>query len=355
MTKTRIAVAGAGLIGRAHIKVAQASATCTLSAVVDPSPAAAAIAKEAGVPLHASLDELFAKDRPDGMILATPNPLHVPQALRCVDERMPVLLEKPIAPTVAEALRLVRAADAARVPILIGHHRAHSPIMAKAKEVVDSGVLGRLVAVMGSAVFFKPDHYFDEGPWRREAGGGPILINMIHEVHNLRMLCGEIVGVQAIASRATRGFPVEDTVAIGLSFANGALGSFMLSDTAACARNWEHTSQENRAYPTYPDEDCYIVMGTSGSLSIPTMRLKTYDRIEDRSWWKPFRTSVAEMVRADPITLQLEHFGAVIRGEASPLVSARDGLANLRVTEAITEAAVSGSTVRIEGSDRGFI
>jgi predicted dehydrogenase len=229
--------------------------------------------------------------------------------------------------------------------LLIGHHRAHSPIMAKAREVVERGTLGPLVAVMGSAVFFKPDHYFVDGPWRREPGGGPILINMIHEVHNLRILCGDIVAVQAFASHATRGFPVEDTVAINLRFASGALGSFMLSDTAACARNWEHTSQENKAYPTYDDEDCYVVMGTFGSLSIPTMRLKTYDRAEDRSWWKPFRMSVAEMVRDDPLKHQLEHFGAVVRGEASPLVSARDGLANLRVTEAIGEAAKTGQLV----------
>jgi predicted dehydrogenase len=241
----------------------------------------------------------------------------------------------------------VEAADARATPILIGHHRAHSPIMAKAREIVDSGVLGRLVAVMGSATFLKPDHYFDDGPWRREPGGGPILINMIHEVHNLRMLCGEIVAVQALASNAIRGFPVEDTVTINLRFASGALGSFMLSDTAACARNWEHTSRENKAYPTYDDEDCYVVTGTSGSLAIPTMRLKTYARAEDRSWWKPFTVDVAQVTRKDPLALQIEHFGAVVRGEARPLVSARDGLANLRVTEAITKAAATGRIVTL--------
>jgi predicted dehydrogenase len=347
MDKTRIAVAGAGYIGQAHIDVLLASRRCALSAVVDPSPAAAAVAAKSGVPLYASLAELLHDARPDGVVLATPNQLHVEHALQCIAADVPMLLEKPIAPTVAEAQTLVQAADAAGARILIGHHRAHSPIMGKARQVVDSGMLGKLVAVTGSATFFKPDVYFADAPWRSQPGAGPVLLNMIHEVHNLRMLCGEIVAVQAFASNATRGFAVEDTVAINLRFASGALGSFMLSDTAACARSWEQTSQENKAYPSYADEDCYVISGTNGSLSVPTMRLKTYPRPDDRSWWKPFEEGVVGVVREDPLKHQIEHFGAVVRGEAEPLVSARDGLANLRVTEAIIEASRSGRVVAL--------
>ena len=337
--KTRIAVAGAGLIGRAHIAALRASASCELSAVVDPSPSAQAS--------FATIAELLRKDRPDGIVLATPNQFHVSQALECIEAGVAVLVEKPVADSLAEGEKLVREVERKRARVLVGHHRAHSPIMAKAKEVVQAGHLGRIVAIMGSATFFKPDHYFDDGPWRKQQGGGPILINMIHEVHNLRMLCGEIVAVQAIASHAVRNFPVEDTVAINLQFANGALGSFMLSDTAACPRSWEQTSQENKAYPTYEDEDCYVIAGTNGSLSVPTMRLKTYARPQDRSWWKPFQVGRVEITREDPIRLQMEHFGAVVRGEAQPVVSAADGLANLRVTEAITEAARTGAIVRL--------
>jgi predicted dehydrogenase len=329
------------------MQAARQSASVELSAVVDPSPAARAHADAAGVPLYGSLAELFAKDRPDGIVLATPNALHVPQALECIAAGMPMLLEKPIAPTVADAEQLVHAADEAKAKILIGHHRAHSPIMATAKRVIDSGVLGRLVAVTGTAMFFKPDHYFEEAPWRREIGAGPILLNLIHEVHSLRMLAGEIVAVQAFASHAVRGFAVEDTVAINLRFTGGALGTFLLSDTAASAKSWEQTSQENKTYPTYDDEDCYVIAGTNGSLAMPTMRLKTYPRDEDRSWWKPFETGVVGMVRGDPIKKQMEHFGAVVRGETAPLVSARDGLANLRVTEAIVAAAKSGTTIKV--------
>jgi predicted dehydrogenase len=343
----RIAVAGAGAIGMAHIAVIRQSPHCVLSAIVDPSASAVPVAAAHGVPLHRSLDELLAQDMPDGIILATPNALHVTQALQCMAAGLPILLEKPIATTVREAQVLVDQVEATGAQVLIGHHRAHSAIMAKAKQVVDSGRLGPLVAVMGSAMFFKPDSYFSDAPWRREIGAGPILINLIHDVHNLRMLCGDIVAVQALKSHATRGFAVEDTVAINLRFANGALGSFMLSDTAASARSWEQTSQENQAYTSYDDEDCYVISGTFGSLSVPTMRLKTYGRAEDRSWWKPFEVETLDMVRDDPLVRQIAHFCDLIHGRAQPLVSALDGLHNLRVTEAIAQAAQSGGVVEL--------
>ncbi len=345
MMKQKIAVAGAGYIGQAHVSCLQQSATCVLSAIVDPAPAAVAVAAEAGVPLFKTLDELISKARPDGIVLATPNQFHVGQAIACIDADIPILLEKPIATTLAEGEQLVKIVEETGARVLIGHHRAHSPIMARAKEIIDAGTLGRLVGIMGSAVFFKPDHYFTDNPWRKQTGGGPILLNMIHEVHNLRMLCGEIVEVQALSSNAIRGFPVEDTVSINLRFANGALGSFLLSDTAACPRSWEQTAQENKAYSTYDDEDCYVITGTFGSLSLPTMRMKTYANAGDRSWWKPFDESVAAMTREDPLTRQMEHFGAVVRGEVLPIVSARDGCENLRITEAIVQSSRTGTVV----------
>jgi predicted dehydrogenase len=347
MDKVRVAIAGAGMIGLRHIEETQKSKSAKLSAIVDPLPKAADVAKKEGVPLYKSLDELFAKDRPDGVVLATPNRMHVEQGLQCVAAGIPVLVEKPVGHTLNEGLRLVRAAERANAKLLVGHHRPHSPVLHKAVEIIHSGVLGKLVAVQGSAMFYKPDNYFDEAPWRHEPGGGPILINMIHEVGNLRAMVGEIVAVQAFASSATRGFPVEDTVAINLRFQNGALGSFLLSDTAASPKSWEQTSQENKSYPTYPDEDAYVVVGTDGSLAVPTMRLKYYGKKEDRSWWKPFEERAIAFERADPLAHQIEHFAAVIRGEAKPLVSGRDGLQNLRVTDAIAEAAKSGRVVEV--------
>jgi predicted dehydrogenase len=56
------------------------------------------------------------------------------------------------------------------------------------------------------------------------------------------------------------------------------------------------------------------------------------------------------MQREDPLALQMAHFAQVIRGQAEPLVSARDGLHNLRVTEAIAQAAETGALVHLDGA-----
>jgi len=346
MSDVRIAVAGAGLIGKRHIEEVDASDAARLCAVVDPFPAAAEVAGTFGVPWCSSLRELFEKDRPDGVILATPNRLHVAGGLECVAAGVPVIVEKPIGDSVEDATRLVEAGEAAGVPVLTGHHRNYSPVMAKAREIVRSGRLGPIVAVTGTALFHKPDDYFDTGGgWRREPGGGPILINLTHEVNNLLSLVGDIVRVHAVASNAARGFPVEDTVAMVFTFADGALGTFLLSDAAASARSWEQTSQEDASYPSYPDEDAYHIAGTTGSLSVPTMRLKVFPG--QRSWWEPFDTSIEPVDRSDPLANQIRHFAAVIRGDEAPICSGRDGLRTLQVVAAVTTSARTGVPVEL--------
>jgi len=348
MAKVRIAVAGAGMIGMRHIEEIVASPTCALAAIVDPGPKAPEIAEKHRVPLYKSLAECFAKDIPEGVVIATPNAMHVDQGLACVAAGVPCLVEKPVGHTLEEGRRLVDAAEKAGHKLLVGHHRRHSPILHKAVEIVESGALGRIVGVMGSAVFCKPAGYYDPPyDWRRQPGGGPILINMVHEVGNLRSMVGEIASVQAFASNATRKFEVEDTVAINLRFRNGALGTFLLSDTAASPRSWEQTSRENKDYATCEDEDAYVIVGTMGSLAVPTMRLRTYASEGSRSWYTPFESKTVPLTRADPLARQIEHFGKVIRGEEEPLVTGRDGLVNLRVVEAISEAARTGSIVDI--------
>ena len=340
----RISVVGAGLIGTRHIEEVEASASAQLASIVEPGPAGREVADRFDVPLYRSLAELIERDKPDGVILATPNRMHVDGGLECVQAGVPVIVEKPIGDTVAGATRLVETAEAAGVPLLTGHHRNYSPIMTRAREIVHSGRLGPIVAVVGTALFYKPDDYFEVGGgWRREHGGGPLLLNLTHEVNTLMSLVGDIVQVQAVTSNSTRGFPVEDTAAMVFTFANGALGTFLLSDAAGSPRSWEQTSRENASYPTYEDEDCYHIAGTTGSLSVPTMRLTVFPG--QRSWWEPFERVRDAVDRGDPLANQVTHFADVIRGEAQPICSGRDGLKTLLVVGAVAESARTGRPV----------
>lgn len=347
MSRLRIAIAGAGAIGREHAVRIGRSSECVLVAFADPSAKAALMAREFGVTLYADLPSLLARETPDAVIIATPNAMHVSGALLCLEAGVPPLIEKPIAETVADAKLIAETSKRTGVPALVGHHRRHSSVLQRAREIVQSGDLGRIVAVTASATFVKPDEYFTDGPWRAQPGGGPLLINLIHEIDNLRSLVGNITEVQAFASNSTRGFAVEDTVAINLRFANGALGTFLLSDCAASPRSWEQNSGENKSYDPHPDLDCYVIAGTRGSLAVPTLRMDVYEG--KRSWWAPLTTSHVAYEEVDPLQRQLAHFCAVVRREAEPLVSADEATRTLAVTMAVAEAARSGGAIAIAG------
>src|SRR5947209_13130789 len=264
---TRIAVIGAGLIGRKHLGILKDDSAFEIAGVADPAPQAEVYARENGFAYFDNAEALLDKTKPDGVIIANPNALHRETALLCIARKIPAIVEKPVADTLADARAIVEAAVKANIPVLTGHHRRHNPIMQAARDFVASGGLGRIVAANGTWLHRKPDDYFNV-TWRREAGGGPILINAIHDIDCLRMVVGEIESVQATASSRTRGFAVEDTAAAVLTFANGALGTFIVSDATPSPWNWEATSRESAITPAEL-ENCFVIAGRRGSLSIP--------------------------------------------------------------------------------------
>lgn len=339
----RIAVLGAGLIGRRHVEHVAACPDAVLAAIADPTSAARELADTHGVPWFADIGGLIETGRPDGVIVATPNALHVEHALAAIAAGIPVLVEKPLADTLEGAERLVAAAEAAGVPLAVGHHRRHNPMISEARRLVEEGRLGRLVAVHSFFWLMKPDDYFDV-PWRREAGAGPVLINLSHDIDLMRYLCGEVTAVQAMDSRAVRGNAAEESCVITLRFENGALGTITLSDTVVAPWSWEHTTGENPVYPQ-TDETCYFLAGTEGSLSIP--KLELWRNPVKKSWWEPFEVTRHIAPKADPLPLQIAQFVRVIRGEEAPLVPGREGLAAMRVIDAVKRAVRSGETVRL--------
>ncbi|MCW1750421.1 Gfo/Idh/MocA family protein [Rhizobium acaciae] len=346
MKPLEIAVMGAGLIGRRHVERILSEPGTVLSAVIDPSAAGRDFAETVGARSYRNFLDIRVEDRPDGVIVATPNQLHVENGMEIVAVGIPVLIEKPIADDVDAAAALVAAGEKAGIPLLVGHHRRHNPMVLAVKQIVDGGRLGRIVTVHGTFWVAKPDDYFDI-PWRREAGAGPVFVNLIHDVDLFRYLFGEVEAVHAMESHAVRNHAVEDTTVVTLRFASGVLATLNGSDAVAAPWSWETTTGENPAFPRY-DQFCYQIGGTRGSLGIPDLTLWTSSSKPD--WLEQLAQERVPYQAADPLCVQLRHFCDVIRGDATPLVSGREGLATLRVVEAIKRSARWGQMIHLSNA-----
>lgn len=343
----RIALIGAGLFGRHHIGILSADPGFVLCGIADPAPESRALAARLGVPWSAHPEEILDAQAPDGAIVATPNALHVPHGLSCLARGIPALVEKPVADTPEGGLALAEAAEASGVPLLVGHHRRHNPILETAREAIAAGRIGRPVAASINWLIRKPDDYFDAA-WRREPGGGPVMINLVHEVDALRFLLGEVAEVQAMTSSATRGFAVEDTATVLLRLAGGMLATVAISDAAASPWNWEQTSGENPAFSLQP-ADNGVITGTEGGLSLPHLELWRHDPASGLppGWNAPMVRERLSFAPDDPYRRQLRHFGRVIRGEEPPRVTARDATRSLSLCFAVLEAARNGRRIAV--------
>lgn len=336
----KLVVVGAGLVGQRHINAIKQQSGVLLVGIVDPQPF-----KGAKVPCYPSLDAMFDAITPDGVILSTPTPLHISGALTCIAKGCAVLVEKPLATSVAEARVLTEAAERSGVPLLVGHHRRHNPLIQKAAALIAEGAIGEVRGVQATCWFYKPDDYFDVAPWRKQKGAGPISVNLVHDVDLMRHFCGEVVSVQAQMAPSRRGFENEDLAAAVLRFESGAIGTITVSDSIVSPWSWELTSRE---YPIYPptSESCYLVGGSRGSLSVPDLTL--WSHAGERSWWNPVTATTMPREASDPLFNQIMHFAEVIRGNELPLVTGAEGLKTMMVIEAIQKAATTQRLVEID-------
>ncbi|MEQ3549275.1 Gfo/Idh/MocA family oxidoreductase [Pseudonocardia nematodicida] len=342
----RIGLLGAGLIGTEHARTLARIDETELVAVADPSDAGRALAAELGVAHHDDYRALLAAGGVDGVVAALPNRMHADAAVAAIEHGVAVLVEKPIAGTLDEARWITEAADRTGVPVLVGHQRRYAPDVVAAKALLDSGALGEIVSVGILSTWRKHDSYFDVD-WRRTAGGGPVLINLIHDLDAIRHLVGEIDSVVALGGH-TRGFEVADTVGAVLRFVGGALGTALVSDASAAPWNWDLTSGYGAYFPPPPPPpgDVYFLSGTRAALSLPSLTLFTHDG--DADWRSPMRTRVVERVEADAYTEQLRHFADVALRRCPPLIDAHDGTRTLAVAHAVEQAQQTGTTIHID-------
>ncbi|UNK38565.1 Gfo/Idh/MocA family oxidoreductase [Shinella sp. H4-D48] len=349
--KIGIAVIGAGVIGKTHIDTLVRMDGVQLSAIVDPAPTGRALAEAHGVPCLPDVAALIDAGLAQAAIVATPNETHLPVSEALMRAGIPVLLEKPVAESLASALQLIAVAEETGVPLLVGHHRRHNPIIRAAHAAIHAGRIGDLVMATVTCALAKPASYFEAG-WRRAPGaGGPLLINLVHEIDLMRHFFGEIATVQAIASNARRGFAVEDTAAVALTFARGGLATLCISDAATGPWAWDLSAGENLVrFPAHP-VSAHHYSGSRAGLSLPDLTVWEPDGEPD--WTRKLTPSVLAVEAADPYEAQIAHFATLVREGGAPLVSARDATANLIVLDAIRAAAQSGRTVAVDLSALG--
>ena len=340
--RLRLAIVGMGLVGRRHAAAINQIRSVEICAIVDSDDAITAQAANAGIESYNDLCLMINTTRPDGIILSTPTNLHMSQALACIDAKIPILIEKPIAHDLAAAQLIVSKSDALGVPVMIGHHRRFNPIIQKAKDVLTQGLIGKIRIVDAKCWFAKPNDYFETAPWRKINGAGPVSVNLVHDIDLLRFLCGEIIEVRAIMAPSARGHDIEDVAVAIFKFGNGALGTVSVSDNAVSPWSWEVTSGE---YPIYPftGQSAYQIGGSQGALSVPD--LKIWQHEDEPDWWSPIESTALSVAMADPLVNQVNHFAAVIRGEVKPLVSGYEGLCTLAVIDAMREAAKTGRAI----------
>ncbi|MGL4241207.1 MAG: Gfo/Idh/MocA family protein [Beijerinckiaceae bacterium] len=347
----RVAVIGAGVIGRKHIAKIDEHPDFVLAGIAEINRDATAAAYP-NVLVQAEVGSMLDAARPDAVIIASPNQLHEPHALECAGRGIPFILEKPVADTIEAAARICAAARKSGVPTLVGHHRRHHPPIAAMRRLLRDGAIGQVVGVSGVWATCKPDPYFEAGGWRKEKGGGPVLINLIHEIDCLRFCLGEVISISALTSNRQRGFVVEDTAAVTIGFESGAIGTFLMSDTAVSPWTMEQALGEVPEFP-FSGQSGYRFLGTLGSLEAPALRLWKQGG-DPRSWHHPVLAQELDGGKADPYIAQLSHFRDLIRGEAQSIQPVADGARTLVATLAVREASERGVSIDLRDRYRPF-
>ncbi|MGY3439069.1 MULTISPECIES: Gfo/Idh/MocA family protein [unclassified Marinovum] len=342
MTALPLCIIGAGLIGLRHIEVCAASDAVRLTAVVEPHPATREKLLQQGLPAVADLDDVPGDTA--AAIIATPTPDHAPTALRCIARGWAVLVEKPIAGCLADARKMTTAANTAGVPLITGHHRRCHPFTRAAGAAIAD--IGAPVGVQGFWSLRKPDAYY-QLDWRRLPGAGPLMTNLSHEIDLLHVLMGEITEVTALVSSARRTMVIEDTAAIALRFASGALGSFLISDAGASPWSFEAASGENPGIAA-SGQDYLRVTGTTGALEFPSLTRWAQSAPGEVEWSKPMAPSpAAAFARIDPLLEQLNRFAKVAGGGSDDvLCSGAAGTASLEMTLAVILSAQRATPVQ---------
>lgn len=235
MRKIKLGIYGCGTIAEVHAKAISDIADAELFSVADLNPSAAQRFAEAhGCASCESIDALLGIADIDAISICTPNGTHASLAIKALGAGKNVILEKPMAITVAECDEIIEAVRASGKRLTVISQMRTSPDVLRAKEIVDSGVLGKIVLAELAMRYYRGAEYY-KGSWRgtRSMDGGGALMNQgVHGVDLLAYLMGEVKSVQSVVRTLLHDIEVEDTAAATLEFECGALGVITASTAA---------------------------------------------------------------------------------------------------------------------------
>ncbi len=326
--KIKIAVVGIGLMGSQHLKAIKNSKKAVLHSIVDINERSRAHAKKFNVPFYKNSSALIKSNKPDAVIVA-----------------IPVLLEKPISSNIQKAKKIISSSRKNKTHLLIGYHRRHNSISTKVKNKINNGKLGKIVSVNAMCWLYKNKEWFKE-KWRVKKGGGPLGINLVHDIDLICYLLGPIKYVQASSSNKIRKYDIEDTAVVNFVFKSGALGTLSVSDTIVSPWSYELTAGENPAYPI-TNQSAYYIGGTKSSIQFPNYK-EWYNK-QERSWWKPiFHKNEITRESRYTLTNQINHLCDVVNKKTKPKITGEDGLLSLKIFAAIIKSAKTGKKVKIK-------
>lgn len=322
----RAALAGCGGLGRAHARNVEAMEGARLVAVCDvvgESAAELAAQLESGPKPYPDHRAMLAAEKPDAVLVVTPNHTHSRIGTDAVLSGAHVFCEKPMALTVGDCDAMIRAAEASGVFLMIGYIRRFQAAYQELKRRVDQGDIGEIT--LAHAVRLGTGAPGGVGGWqtRKDQYGGMFSMYS-HELDQLAWLAGEIRAVNAVMKYGEDpANEVEESIFMGIEFASGAIGSLSSS----------------RVYPVNSYE--LGVAGTGGALKLnaPGGPI-TFARHGGKS-------AAIEVPGNNGLADEIAHFfDCIQRGEA-PLSNGRDGRRVVAVAMAAHESARTGKRVEV--------
>lgn len=317
--KIRLALAGAGAFGQEHLRALSTIADVEIAGIADVNEAAAQQAAERyGVAAwDTDAPALLGRTKPDGLIVATPGHAHVPLATAALEAGIPVLVEKPVGLTAAEARFLAHVESSSAGFVLPGHVLRFSEPHRTVADMVRSGEIGRILSVSSR-------RYRDDSHAAHYPDVDPVLMTMIHDIDLALWMTGAGAG-ELLAVRAPAGAQRSQTVMV----ARGSAGAAWHLATA-----WTFPGQ------TVPPDRIEIV-GERGGIDFETgAHIRQYGALA-RS------IDLSGAPADDPLRTELSYFvDCIRRGDRPTAVTLDDAVMGLDVAEAVMASLRSGKAVQ---------